>query len=507
MEAERTIYSPSEVQQEAHDCQGSDVQEILYGGTAGCGKSVWLRWDPIITQLYDWHGMPGEHTRYLHARARGEEYHSVGWALHVRQNFKHLIQTIDECRNLASIVDPGSRWISRDDLILFSCGYKQQFGHLEHEDSWRAFDTNQYTHLEMDEAIQLFECQFHGLRGRVRSTDPILSKKLRICLASNPDAPARGRWVKQRFVDPAPGGRKMLSEQFTRFDGTIGTRTRMYIPAFLSDNPDKEFCRQYEDTLRTMPKHIMEARLFCKWDVIEGAFFEQEWKPSVHVVKPFPVPDHWPKFRIMDWGYKSPCPVYWVAVNEDGDLVFFREVTFNHNVPASKRKDSQLVAISIRNIEKEMGLWDEKRNCSKITGPADSQIWGQIDGGWRIVDKFAAEGVHWVPCTKNRFAGTAEVVRRMNDIPKSGDARPGLQVFETCTELRRTIPLLPTDPNDPEVPQDGGEDHWYDCLMYGCMYRTRAASKQPKKHIDECDMNDLDRARLVRQGRRWGYGT
>jgi len=502
---EQAIYAPSDVQQEAHDCR---AVQILYGGTAGCGKTWWLRWDPIITQLYDHWGEPGEHTRYLQARARGEDFKSAGWALHVRENMTQLDQTIDKVKDIASKVDPGSRWVASLNTIVFSCGYRYQFGHLEHEDSWRKYDTNEYTAIYMDEAVNLHLSQFDGLYGRLRTGDPVLARKLRFGLATNPDAPAHGAWVKRLFVDPHRDGRRLLRAQHTRSDGTVGETTRIYIPAYLSDNPDKGFSRDYEDRLRGLnSKAVMQARLFCNWDVIEGAFFEHEWEPSVHVVKPFPIPDHWPKFRVMDWGYKSPCPVHWVAVNEDGDLVFFKEVTFNYKIHPSKRKDSQLVAISIRNIEKEMGLWDEKRNCSKITGPADNQIWGNIDGGWRIVDKMAAEGVHWVPCTKNRFAGTAEVVRRMRDIPKSGDAKPGLQVFETCTELRRTIPLLPTSKNDPEVPEDGGEDHWYDNLMYACMYRTRAAGKQPKKHTDECDLNDLDRARLVRSGRRWGYGT
>jgi len=504
---ERYIYTPSPVQLEAHNCQGADVQEILYGGTAGCGKSVWLRWDPIITQLYDWNGMPGEHTRYLEAKTRGEEFRSVGWALHVRENYNQLLQTIEECKGIAKMVDPGSRWVARDQLIIFSCGYKIQFGHLDTADAWREYDTNQYTHLALDEAVNLFEGGFHGLRSRVRTTDPILSKKLRVCLASNPDAPAKGQWVKKRFVEPEPEGRKMLAERFKRFDGTFGTRTRMYIPAYLSDNPDPEFRRQYEDTLRTLPKHIMEARLYCRWDVVEGAFFESEWIPSVHVVKPFPIEPHWHVGRTMDWGYKSPCPIFYWAVNDDGDLIIFKEVNFNFKVSPGKRKDSQLVAMSLRNIEKEMGYWDERRNCSKITGPADNQIFGRIDGGWRIADKMAAEGISWIPCTKNRIAGTAEVMRRLKDIPTNPDSHPGLMVFDTCKELIRTMPLLETNPDEPETPKDGGEDHWYDCLMYTCMYRTGAAKKPGRRVVDECDLNDIDQARLRRSGRRWGYGA
>ena len=67
------LYSPSDVQREAHYCE---AREICYGGTQGCGKTWWLRWDPIITQVYDWNGSKGEHTRYLEAQERGEKFES-----------------------------------------------------------------------------------------------------------------------------------------------------------------------------------------------------------------------------------------------------------------------------------------------------------------------------------------------------------------------------------------------------------------------------------------------
>jgi hypothetical protein len=522
MEEASALYVPSGVQQEAHVCV---ADEILYGGTAGCGKTVFLRWDPVITQIYDWNGMPGEHTRYVEALKRGEEFQSKGWALHIRRTYPMLLQTIFKVLDFAFKVDPGCHWDAENKILTWTCGYRIQFGHVQKEEDWRNYDSNDYTHLALDEVTQTLLVQFNMLRARVRSGDPILRQKLRVVLASNPDSPAEGRWVKERFVDPAPEGRQMLVETVDMFDGTKATNTRIYIPAFLSDNPDKEFARDYEKKLRSLPRHIMEARLFNKWDVVEGAFFEYEWIPSVHVVKPFTcrhdkvtcvecaysngLPNHYPRARVMDQGYKAANPIMWFAKNEDDDLIFYREVTYNHDVKSEKdRRDAQMVALGIKKVEQEHGEWDERRKSSKLTGPADYQICERRGGmGDTIEDTMAKEGVYWSKSTKNRAAATAEILRRLKDTPSRPGAHPALMVFENCTQLRRIMPLIKVDPNEPELPLKDDNGHWLECLMYACMYSLPKAEKRDRRSVLGDDDDDFDDKKKSGTKALGGYGS
>jgi hypothetical protein len=44
-------------------------------------------------------------------------------------------------------------------------------------------------------------------------------------------------------------------------------------------------------------------------------------------------------------------------------------------------------------------------------------------------------------------------------------------IFSNCTNLIRTLPLLPTDKNNPEDVDTHAEDHAYDALRYACMSR------------------------------------
>lgn len=484
--SEDIIYQPSAVQQEAHLC---DARELLYGGTAGCGKTVFMLHDPIQTQLY------GEIERWESARAVGGRFKSKGHALYLRREFPMLQQVLSELLDVAHRIDPKVHWDAESKTFTFQCGFKYQLGHVQREEDWRIYDSNNYTWIGFDEAIQFMERQYIMICTRVRTTDSVLMRKLRIRLASNPDAPADGQWVKKRFVDPAPEGRKLLVEPIKMTDGSIEERTRVYIPARLSDNPNEQYRRDYEASLRQLPHHVMLARLGGDWNVVADAFFAWEWKPEVHMVKPFEIPKHWTRFRSGDWGYKKACPIYWWVLTPDGDLIAYREVTFNHEVPESKRKDVQLVALAIRKIEIAAGEWDMKRDCSKLTGPMDTQMWSQSGTiGPSMDETMAAHGVYWEKCTKDRVASTAEFIRRLRDIPTKPGTRPGITFFDTCRHAARTIPTIQTDKNNMEAPAEGGNDHWLNAIQYAVMYRAARPEQveAPEKNIEEFDDEEND---------------
>jgi hypothetical protein len=496
-----SIYTPSEVQQEAHTVLSAGiVDEVLYGGTAGCGKSVFLRMHPFQTQIY------GEHDRWLKAKKEGRYFQSVGWVLYLRRNFGMLQQAIAKVKDVARQIDRNVAWDGKNNILTFSSGFKHQFGHFQHEDDYMQYDSNEYTGVALDELVQFTEKQYEMIRSRVRTGDPVLRSKLYLIGATNPDAPAEGVWVKERFVDPAPHGRVVLKEEFEMFDGSKAVWKRMFIPAKITDNPDKQFQHDYERTLRTLPMHIQQARLHGDWNAIEGAFFGFEFKPYVHLVAPFDIPKTWQRFRSMDWGYKKACVIKYWAVSPDGDLVCYRELTYNHKVPDSLRKDAQLVAMAIKEVEKASGEWDNRRNCSKLNGPADYQIHAKTGTvGPSIAETMAKEGVYWSRCTKNRYLATQELLRRLRDIPKSG--RPGICWFNTCVHTARTLPAIKTDPANPELPMDGGDDHWLDADSYAVMSRLASEGLEDiNKNRDEDEMDELAERKVVQRGK-WGYYT
>lgn len=483
--AEKPLYDPAPVQQEFHLCE---AREALLGGSAGPGKSLCLLMDPIQTQLRF------EHERWM----RGEIAESVGWAIHFRREFPMLEQTISRSQRLFPLIDPGAKYESQAHRWTFSCGYKFSFGHMKNDDDRFNYQSNEYTHIAYDELWEFSEEQYQLVNTRLRCSDPGLRPRLRIRAATNP----AGNWVRSYFVDPAPRGRVLLTRKIARGDGTSETRSRIFIPATLKDNPDPGFRAQYEIELRDKPSHIRRALLEGDWYVVAGAFFAEEFDARIHVVKPFRIPSGWTRFRAMDWGYKSWCVVLWFAVDTDGNLICYREKNF-------RKKDSSEVAEQIRDIEMAADEWDLNKDCSRLTGPADTQIWeerGTI--GPTIAETMSEAGVFWEKCTKNRHASVQQFITRLKD--RSGEGGiPAIRFFDTCRETIRTIPAIPTDKTDPELPEDGGDDHWLDTVLYACMYRavvpkSDSAPVRRSRQVDE--LEERRRTKRQRAGGRYGYG-
>jgi len=479
------LYSPSPVQREFHLCR---ADEALLGGAGGPGKSLALLMDPIETQL------PIEHQRWK----QGETDESQGWAIHFRREYPMLAETIDRAHRIFPRIDSGVKWDGDARLFRFSCGYKYQFGHLREALDWRIYDSRQFTHIGFDELWQFEEEQYMRLARRCRTSDPVLLKLRRIRSATIP----AGNWVRRYFVDPCPKGRTLLVNKLRLDDGTEAERSRVFIPARLSDNPDVAFRRDYEANLRDSPTHIRLALLDGDWYAVAGAFFAEEWRPERHVVAPFKVPPGWYRFRSGDWGYKNPTVVLWWAADSDDNLVCYRERTW-------KRMDAGAVALAIKETETEAGEWDDAKDCSRLSGPMDTQIWEQRGTiGPTIFETMSAGGVWWDKCTKNRLQSVQQFIGRLKD--DQGEV-PAIRFFDTCTETIRTIPAIATSGTNPELPEDGGDDHWLDAVLYACMSRMGKGAKDERTPVWQEYDDEMAHARRKhlrqRQQGRYGYGS
>lgn len=498
-----SIYQPSPWQWRYHLTERPDTRErrekklpagspieILGAGSAGPGKTTALVWDPIITQAAEEH-LRCANPRHPFPLRWGE---SKGKALHLRRAIPHLEQTIAETHKLFPKLDPGAKWDQQNKTWLFQSGYTYKMGHCVEKNDWQQYFSQQFTHIGFDESVQFETEQYDQIRGRCRTTDPVLKYKLRVCSMSNPvmrsDASvsinvSNPHWVRDRFVEPHPEGNVMLIEPFKMQDGTPDYHCRIYLPARLTDNPDLEFRRQYEATLQGLPEHIRQAQLFGNWYLVVGAFFSAAWNPQMHVSSPVRIPDDWPKFRTMDWGYKQPGCIHWWAMDEEDNLVCFYEYTF-------KEKDVGEVAKDVHEIEVSLGL-TKSETKSPITGPADTQLWEQRgDAVASKAEVFASKGVSWVQADKrSRQRNAEELTRRLR-----GDSLGAKIVFFTgCVNAIRTIPTIGTDDKKPEVPKDGGPDHWLDSVLYACAYASRGRiGHKTSPHGDADDDDDEEPA-------------
>lgn len=488
-EKARVLYDPSPVQARFH---ALTTDEALFGGSAGPGKSAALRADLVQCGL-----LIQEHERWR----RKEITQSRAVVANFRRTMPMHEESFARAKELYWALDPGFKVVDQKSRYVgtFSCGLKVIWGHLKDSDAFEDHKSSEYVRINWDETSQFEAEQYDQMQTRIRTSDEHLTKFLASRGASNP-APG---WLRDYFVTPAPEGRTVLKKLVTLSDGTEVAKTRIFIPALLRDHPSAAFRAQYEAQLRGRPPHIRAALLNGDWYVIAGAFFSEVWDPDLVIVKPFTIPRHWPRFRSMDWGLKSECPVLWWTVDPEGNLICYRERTFNGKAAKGRYLDAAQVALKIRDIEMAAGEWNTSKDCSRLTGPADTQLWSDIGqkGGRTMAQDMAEVGVYWTKSSKGRVQNAQQVFKRLGARPV-----PALRFFETCQGCITTIPALGTDENEPEAPKEGGPDHHYDAVQYACAYRTTAASDLPgndnrRGWADDDDDDDEDaRASWGRMG-------
>lgn len=479
------LYIPSKWQQEFH---GLKVDEALGGGSAGPGKTQTLLFDFIPQVIV-------EHERCRRGDVRWGE--SVGKILFLRRELGMLEETLSRAATIFHRIDPKVK--QRDDLgkptFTFASGMKVIFGGCKDKSDYRQYQGAQYTAIYYDELWQFEEEQYHQINTRLRTSDRLLMRMQKIRSATNPEP----NWVRKYFVDPEPRGRKIL-KQSMRSDrtGQTHTVTRLFLPATLYDNPDPQFVADYERRLMNKPAHVRAAMMYGDWYASAGAFYEQEWRRDRHVILPFEIPAGWTVFRSMDWGYKTHGVVLWWAVTPDNDMIAVDEMSFRYATATD-------VAKRIREIERKRGWWSTKAETggrSKLTGPADTQLWEERgETAVSKAEEMARVGVRWQRANKKSRQNNAErFITRLRDL--DGDI-PGICFMDRCKESIRTIPSIRCDDNNPNEPKKGDDDHWHDAVLYACAYRASPGTDSIKPRDEDDD--DKPKRRDRKRGA-YGYG-
>jgi hypothetical protein len=396
--------------------------DVLYGGSAGGGKSYAMIVDPL---------------RFAHRSAHR--------ALILRRSMPELRELIDKSRELYPKAFPGCKYREVEKLWNFSSGAKIEFGFLERDADVYRYQGQAYSWIGFDEITHLpTEFSWNYLASRLRTTDPEITPYMR-CTA-NPGG-VGAHWVKKRYISPAPP-----NDSFLGADGI----TRKFIPARLQDNPYLAYDGRYEQMLKSLPPAQRKQLLEGDWDVAEGAAFTEFERP-LHVIAPFEIPIHWERIKGIDYGYASESCCIWGAVDpSDGTLIIYRELY---------RKG--LLGTELAQLLTEMEISDPM----SVRGVLDTACWSRTGTtGPTIGETLVRAGHKLRPADKNRIAGKIQIHEYLK-LQNSG--RPRIQIFNTCPNLIRELQSIPLDKNNPEDVDTHASDHAYDALRYLVMARPR----------------------------------
>ena len=435
------------------------VDEVLFGGAAGGGKSYGQLVDALLYAL-----------KYPGSRQ-----------LMLRRTFPDLQRSLIE-QHMKFYPRAQYRYNESKKTGRFTNGSVLEFGYCDADKDVYQYQGAEYDVVRFDELTHFTEKQYKYLISRVRGAKPYPR-----CVKSSTNPGNVGHaWVKARFVDAAPAGQVFVGEQ---------GRKRLFIPSLIQDNPflmsaDPE----YLERLKLLPEDEQKALLYGDWDIFSGQVFA-EWRNDprhyadgawTHVIEPFEIPSWWKIWRGFDFGYTKPFSVGWYAADGDGKVYRIREWYGCTNEPnKGLQLTPQQIAEGIREVEDS----DPNLRGRHINGIADPAIFEESRGeSIAAMMQKAPNRVYWQPGDHKRLPGLMQCHYRLS-FDANGQCM--FQVFNSCKGFIRTVPMLVYSQHRAEDIDTDMEDHIYDEWRYVMMaspISPRPNVKQPKPQEDPLDL-------------------
>ena len=352
-------------------------------------------------------------------------------------------------------------------------------------------DIDKYIGIEYDviiveELTQLTFEKYQKLRGSLRTSKP--DWRPRMYTSFNPGGVGHV-WVRERYV--LPYRRKKQTE--TRF-----------IPSTYDKN--WMLNKEYVDYLKSLQGALGKAWREGEWDVFAGMYFQQ-WQHDRHVVTPFRIPTSWFRFRSIDPGGRDGITsCHWYAVNQDGRVYVYREYYYGPDVINPKTgekygagRDHDQHAAEIARLSVDENNQPESYRYTVIDTAAFAKA-GFSETCAEIYERKGVTGL--MPAAKERIVGW-DAVNTYLRIPEDLRVQPKLQIFETCVNMVRTIPLLQHDEKHPEDVDTNGEDHAADELRYLLRTLREIKAQAPMTAIER----RLKQAKQAKQSFDYSYGN
>ncbi|MFA5152855.1 MAG: phage terminase large subunit [Clostridia bacterium] len=426
------LFKPTAKQTEA--IKAADTHRYtLYGGSAGGGKSFWIRMY-ILRKMLKWYSE--NQIKGIRAAIFCEDYPSL--------KDRHLSKMQYEFPEwLGSIKE------STTDGLGFH--FKPEWGGgviaLRNLDDPSKYLSSEFALIAIDELTKNDKIVFDTLRMRLRWPG---IEDTKFIAATNPGEKGH-QWVKDIWINGKFDPNEKEKDQF------------IYVPARCYDNP--YLPDSYLNALKSLPEKMRKAYEEGDWNTFEGQYFT-EWDKSIHVVSKFDIPVTWRKIRCIDVGGRNGWTAcVWLAIDYDGNVWAYREYY-------ATGLDSDEHAKKIKELSK-----DEFYPYTVI----DSSAFSKIGLPETIAEVYTRNGVEGlVPASKKRVDGWDFVHQylRIEDGPK-------LKFFSDCVNCTRTIPELIHDKNRPEDVDSDGEDHLADALRYGLQTLRGTSSDKPQNGVQK----------------------
>ena len=408
----------------------SRVKYVCFGGARGGGKS-WCTQRKSV----------GGCLRYPGLRV-----------LIIRRRYEDLENSVIE--PILKLVDRQTAVFHATKRVLEFCnGSYIRFGNMESYDSAVSgkYQGQEYDWIFLEEATQFTEQEFRGLAACCRGANKIPK---RVYMTANPGGIGH-HWVKRLFI----------LREFLPQENPADYR---FIKATVEDNIDLlDGSPDYINALELLPEDIRRAHRYGDWDALSGGYFP-EFTRGTHVVRDFPVPAGWTRYRAFDYGLDL-FACLWVAVDYNGRCYVYRELA-ERGLIVSQAAHAALAATG------------EKEQIQYTIAPPD--MWStQKDTGKTMAQIFLEQGMPLVKANNSRVQGWMALKELLKPMEDGG---PGLVVFESCRGLIGDLMAIQHDEKNPSDCASHPHEltHRPDALRYFAQLRT-LRPELPAEELDD----------------------
>lgn len=449
MEAQPTIaWAPQPGPQEA--LINAPFQLVGFGGARGGGKT-----DGVLGKF----------------AIKEAQYGKAFNAVFFRKEMPQADDLIDRAKEI--YLPLGAHWHDQKKLFDMPNGGRVRFRPLETDDDAAKYQGQNLSDAAVEESGGYADpAPIWKLFGALRSAS---GTPTQLILTFNPGGTGHW-WLKEKFIKPAPHG-------LTPIDWVLPTGTvvkYIYIPSRVKDN--KILMQKdpgYVDRLHLVGSpELVRAWLEGDFEIHEGSYFPEF--SSRHIIAPFTIPLHWPRYSGLDWGYASPFCCLWAAVSSgkddygrpvyltdgrgqkveapQGALIFYRE----------------LWGKKIENVEMGRAI-SEAQGSEELISVADPSIFSH-DGGPSIADQIREGGAHFREANNDRLSGWGQIRSRLRRDPA--------MIFIT-TDCPYLLECLPSAPMDKKNPEDLDTTSQFDHALDSCRYVCKERLLEPDYHEEE----------------------
>jgi len=461
--------------------QATTIQEVLYHGTRGVGKS-----DALLA---------------CYLQLVGKGYGTKWRGVIFRQSINALGDLIKKSKDMFWAVFPEARFLAgkADYKWIFPDGEELLLRSLsDGKEGLDKYDQDyhgqEFSMIGFDE-LSLYACEdlYHQFKSCLRvSSANGKTPPLMIRATSNPYGKGKD-WVKRYFIDDADE-RGLTTEKFD-LDGIKVTKRRLNIFGTFKENPylPEDYILQFAELKETnYPKFCAWFR-GC-WNTISGGQFGDIYNKDIHVLQEFQIPEGWYIDRAFDWGTSAPFCVGWFAESDgsgvtlpngrffcppEGSIIMFKEYYGAKSLSKPNVGLGMSPADCAKNIVLiEKGIKSTIGNNYINNGSADCAMWaeGNTKGFVTIADHFKTNGVKWHKGKKgkgSRVVGCTLFKQFLNNAKNDSTDSPHFYVVDTCKFFINTVFSLARGEKNPADVDQTGADHAYDMLRYRLMSKKK----------------------------------